>query len=267
MVVLTQVRSVPLGGAAGSVFGPAGTIIGGMLGSVAGELVANVLPAPITEGVGKLAEDIGGWFGSAWEGIKGGWVSATASIGNFFGKEGPIQRFGRFAGDNVKGGIENIQNFFGKEGPIQKAGKWFSGLGGKIMGKIGEAWTGLLDNLTSLPLDIVLAALGPLGNIFRGVLTTATEEKENQQNDGNNNFAGGFRYLGGRNAFNEYEGFQMPDGVTFVPLSSLDTSMSSSGGSTTNNLEVTVNVTGGDPQAIATEVIAEIDKLYNSVNV
>ena len=59
----------------------------------------------------------------------------------------------------------------------------------------------------------------------------------------------------------------MPDGVTFVPLSSLDTSMSSSGGSTTNNLEVTVNVTGGDPQAIATEVIAEIDKLYNSVNV
>ncbi len=256
-----------LGGALGSTFGPAGTIIGGMLGSVAGELVANVLPAPITEGVGKLAEDIGSWFGKAWDGIKGGWVSATASIGNFFGKEGPIQRFGRFAGDNVKGGVENIQKFFGEEGPIQKAGKWFSGLGGKIMDKIGEAWTGLLDNLTSLPLDIVLAALGPLGSIFRGVLTTATAEKEKQQNDVNNNFAGGFRYLGGRNAFNEYEGFQMPDGVTFVPLSSLDTGISSSRGETTNNLEVTVNVTGSDPQAIATEVIAEIDKIYRSVNV
>ena len=252
-----------LGGAAGSVFGPAGTIIGGMLGSVAGELVANVLPAPITEGVGKLAEDIGSWFGKAWEGIKGGWVSATASIGNFFGKEGPIQRFGRFAGDNVKGGVENIQKFFGKEGPIQKAGRWFSELGGKIKDGIENSWNTALDNLSNLAPGVLTFALGPL---FGPILGKMLDEGEKNKK-GTNRFAGGFSYLGGKNAFNEYEGFQMPDGVTFVPLSSLDTSMSSSGGSTTNNLEVTVNVTGGDPQAIATEVIAEIDKLYNSVNV
>ena len=249
-----------LGGAAGSVFGPAGTIIGGMLGSVAGELVANVLPAPITEGVGKLAEDIGSWFGKAWEGIKGGWVSATASIGNFFGKEGPIQRLGRFAGDNVKGGVENMQKFFGKEGPIATVANWFKELPGKVAETIQKAGQGMFDGIT-----------GAIGGVTAGILRTVglgdLADKIEGKDKETNNFAGGFRYLGGRNAFNEYEGFQMPDGVTFVPLSSLDTSMSSSGGSTTNNLEVTVNVTGGDPQAIATEVIAEIDKLYNSVNV
>ena len=250
-----------LGGAVGSVFGPAGTIIGGMLGSVAGELVANVLPAPITEGVGKLAEDIGGWFGKAWEGIKGGWVSATASIGNFFGKEGPIQRFGRFAGDNVKGGVENIQKFFGEEGPIATVANWFKELPGKVAETIQKAGQDMFAGIT-----------GAVGGFTAGILRTVglgdlADNIEGKDEDSTNNFAGGFRYLGGRNAFNEYEGFQMPDGVTFVPLSSLDTGLSSSGGETTNNLEVTVNVTGSDPQAIATEVIAEIDKIYRSVNV
>lgn len=258
-----------LGGAIGTAIGgPAGTIIGGILGDLAGNIVADILPAPITEGVGKLAEDIGGWFTGAWENIKGGWTTATGAIGNFFGKEGPIQRFGRFAGDNVKGGVENIQNFFGEEGPIQRAGKWFSELGGKIMTKLEESWNGLLDLLTSLPGKILIGALGPLGFLLNDALE---KRKKEQQEEPTPNFAGGFNILGGRTSFNEYEAIGMPDGVTYIPLTSstsLDSFMGDSPrGSTTNNLEVTVNVTGDDPKAIATEVIAEIDRIYRSVNV
>ena len=256
-----------LGGAVGSVFGPAGTIIGGMLGSVAGELVANVLPAPITEGVGKLAEDIGKWFSGVWSNVSSGWNSATKAVGDFFGKEGPIQRLGRFVGGNLKGGVQNIQNFFGDEGPIQRAGKWFGELGGKIMGKIEEAWNGMLDNLTGLPLNIILTALGPIGSVFRGVLTTATAEREKQRKESDVNFSGGFNYIGGRNSFNEYEGFRMPDGVTFIPITG-STSMAnlSGGGSrsneTTNNISITVNG-AENPQEIARQVVTILDDEYS----
>jgi hypothetical protein len=254
-----------IGGLIGSIIPGGGTVIGGIIGGIAGEIVAEVLPAPILEGVGKLAEDVGGWFSGAWSSVSSGWNSATASIGNFFGKEGPIQRFGMFAGDNVKGGVENIQKFFGEEGPIATVANWFKELPGKVAETIQKAGQDMFDGITGA-IDGVTA--GILRTVGLGDLADKIEGIEGKDEEStNNNFAGGFRYLGGRNAFNEYEGFQMPDGVTFVPLSSLDTGISSSRGETTNNLEVTVNVTGSDPQAIATEVIAEIDKIYNSVNV
>ncbi len=229
-----------IGAALGSIIPGGGTVIGGIIGSIAGEILANTLPAPILEGVGKLAEDVGGWFSGAWSNISSGWSSATKSIGDFFGKEGPIQ----------------------------KAGRWFGGLGGKIMGKIEEAWSGMLDNLTSLPLNIVLKALGPLGENFSNVLTTAKAKREEQRQDPTkNSFAGGFSYLGGRNAFNEYEGFRMPDGVTFIPITG-STSMAnlSGGGSrsneTTNNISITVNG-AENPQEIARQVVTILDDEYS----
>ena len=244
-------------------------MIGGIIGSIAGEILANTLPAPILEGVGKLAEDIGGWFSGAWSNISSGWNSATKAIGDFFGKEGPIQRLGRFVGGNLKGGVQNIQNFFGDEGPIQKAGKWFGELGGKIMGKIGEAWNGLLDNLTSIPGAMLMGALGPIfGPMLSGLLDKRKEDqKAEDDKKGANRFAGGFSYLGGRNAFNEYEGFRMPDGVTFIPITG-STSMAnlSGGGSrsneTTNNISITVNG-AENPQEIARQVVTILDDEYS----
>ena len=254
-----------LGGAIGSAFGPAGTVIGGMLGSLAGEIVADWLPAPILEGVGKLAEDIGSWFGKAWDGIKGGWVSATASIGDFFGKEGPIQRFGRFAGDNVKGGVENIQKFFGKEGPIASVGNFFKELPGKVAETIQKASESIFDGISGAVDGFSTFVLRKVG-----LNELADKIEEGDRRPPTPHFAGGFSVLGGRTSFNEYEAIGMPDGVTYIPITSstsLDGIMGgSSRGETTNNLEVTVNVTGSDPQAIATEVIAEIDKIYQSVN-
>ncbi len=256
-----------IGAALGSIIPGGGTVIGGIIGSIAGEILANTLPAPILEGVGKLAEDVGGWFGGVWESIKGGWDSATKAIGDFFGKEGPIQRLGRFVGGNLKGGVQNIQNFFGDEGPIQSVGKWFGELGGKIMGKIEEAWNGLLDNLTGLPLNVILAALGPLGSVFRGVLTTAKAKRDEERKDSDVNFSGGFNYIGGRNSFNEYEGFRMPDGVTFIPITGSTSLANLSGGSsrsneTTNNISITVNGSE-NPQEVARQVITILDTEYS----
>lgn len=256
-----------IGAAIGSIIPGGGTVIGGIIGSIAGEILANTLPAPILEGVGKLAEDIGGWFSGVWSNISSGWNSATKAIGDFFGKEGPIQRLGRFVGGNLKGGVQNIQNFFGDEGPIQSAGRWFGELGGKIMGKIEEAWNGLIDNLTSLPLNVILAALGPIGSVFRGVLTTAKAKRDKERKDSDVNFSGGFNYIGGRNSFNEYEGFRMPDGVTFIPITGSTSLANLSGGSsrsneTTNNISITVNGSE-NPQEVARQVVTILDTEYS----
>ena len=263
------------GGAAGGaalgtlVGGPVGTILGGIIGGIVGEEAVKLLSDPIIDGVTSFAGSIGNWFSGAWSNISSGWNSATKSIGDFFGEEGPIQRFGRFTGDNIKGGVQNIQNFFGEEGPIQSAGRWFGELGGKIMGKIEEAWNGLIGTLTDIPGAMLTAAIGPIfGPLLSGLLKERREEKKaEQQKDSDVNFSGGFNYIGGRNSFNEYEGFRMPDGVTFIPITgstSLANLSSSSGRSneTTNNISITVNGSE-NPQEVARQVVTILDTEYS----
>ena len=243
-----------------------GGVLGSIIGGIIGEEAVKVLGDDIIDGVMDFAGSVGGWFSDTWSNISGGWNSATGAIGDFFGKEGPIQKFGKFAGDNVKGGVENIQKFFGEEGPIATVANWFKELPGKVAETIQKAGQDMFDGITGAVGGFTTELLRNAG---LGDLADKIEGRDKQPPTPN--FAGGFNVLGGRTSFNEYEAIGMPDGVTYIPITSstsLDGIMGgSSRGETTNNLEVTVNVTGSDPQAIATEVIAEIDKIYNSVNV
>ena len=68
-----------IGGAIGTaIAGPVGTVIGGMLGDMAGRALASMpFMRPITERLGKFAEDTIKWIGTAWENIKRGFGVVT----------------------------------------------------------------------------------------------------------------------------------------------------------------------------------------------
>jgi len=262
-------------GAAG--FNPFTVAVGGVLGSIIGGIIGEeavkVLGDDIIDGVMDFAGSVGGWFSDTWSNISGGWNSATGAIGDFLGKDGPIQRFGRFVGDNIKGGIKNIQDFFSEEGPIASVGNFFKDLPAKVAETIQKAGISIFEGITGAVSGLLTGILRTIGlsELADKIEGKDEEEEDKTKTPPTPNFAGGFNVLGGRTSFNEYEAIGMPDGVTYIPITSSTSLDSITGGSSrnevVNNLEVTVNVTGDDPKAIATEVIAEIDRIYRSVNV
>lgn len=228
-----------IGGAIGTALGgPAGAIIGATLGQLVGDIISDVLPKPILEGIGKLAEDIAKWFVGLWK--------KTVSV---FSKV-----------------VKAVGDFFGPDGGLAQLGDFFYELPGKILGKLGEIATTILDSLRKFANGFVIGTL----RAFRlNELADKLEGKEDEESSPN--FSGGFQMLGGRTSFNEYEALNMPDGVTFVPLTASNTLDRFTGRgrqSTTNNLQITVNVNGiTEPQAVATAVIEEIERQYETANV
>ena len=199
-----------------------------------------ILPAPITEGIGKLAEDVGKWFGNLWSGtakfFSGAWTNTTKFIAN--------------TGRAIGGFFTSIFEFF-------------YNLPGKVLGYVKDGLETAKQALMDLPSNIWKAIVGL---VTGGGSSTPTPMPETPSR-----FSGGLSVLGGRTAFNEYEALNMPDGVTYIPLTAsntLDRFVGGGGKTTNNNMEITVNVTGTtNPQETAELVIAEIDKIYSSVNV
>ena len=272
---------VKLGGLIGTAFGPIGTAIGagvggvagGILGSIFGEQAVNALSDPIIDGITSFGENIGSFFSGLWSNISSGFSSAIEGLGNFFGSEGPIQRFARWyfsLPGNIAGGIFGaITGFFSKDGPIQKVGKFFMDLPGKVAKALSDAWSGLTSALAELPGTILSQAFGWMGGLLPDQIkdTIGLDDKE-EEREPSPNFAGGFNLIGGRTSFNEREAIGMPDGVTYIPLTSSTTLDKFVGKTieTTNNMEVTINVNGAaDPRQVAQAVIEEIDNVFKSI--
>ena len=268
-----------LGALAGSFFGPGlgtaigagvGGIAGGILGSIFGEQAVQALSDPIIDGITSFGEGIGSFFSGLWSNISSGFSSAMEGLGKFFGSEGPIQRFARWyfslPGNIAKGVFGAITGFFGEDGPIQQVGKFFFDLPGKIFSTLAELGESIFDGLRGAA---VAVPAGILRTIGFGDLADKLEGKDKEEEkEPSPNFAGGFNLIGGRTSFNEREAIGMPDGVTYIPLTSSTTLDKFVGKTieTTNNMEVTINVNGAaDPRQVAQAVIEEIDNVFKSV--
>ena len=268
-----------LGALAGSFFGPGlgtaigagvGGIAGGILGSIFGEQAVQALSDPIIDGITSFGEGIGSFFSGLWSNISSGFSSAMEGLGKFFGSEGPIQRFARWyfslPGNIAKGVFGAITGFFGEDGPIQQVGKFFFDLPGKIFSTLAELGESIFDGLRGAA---VAVPAGILRTVGFGDLADKLEGKDKEEEkEPSPNFAGGFNLIGGRTSFNEREAIGMPDGVTYIPLTSSTTLDKFVGKTieTTNNMEVTINVNGAaDPRQVAQAVIEEIDNVFKSV--
>ena len=248
--------------------GALGTLIGGFIG----EEAVNVLGDNIIDGVMGFAEQVGGFFSDLWGNISSGFSSALDGIGKFFGSEGPIQRFAKWAASlpgNIAGGIFGaITDFFGEDGALQSIGKFFFDLPGQITTRLAELGSSIFESLRGAAVALPAGALRLAG--FDGLADKleGKDSEEEEEREPSPNFAGGFNLIGGRTAFNEREAIGMPDGVTYIPLTSSTTLDKFVGKTieTTNNMEVTINVNGAaDPRQVAQAVIEEIDNVFKSV--
>ena len=268
-----------LGALAGSFFGPGlgtaigagvGGVAGGILGSIFGEQAVNALSDPIIDGITSFGEGVGSFFSGLWGNISSGFSSAMEGLGKFFGSEGPIQRFARWyfslPGNIAKGVFGAVTGFFGEDGPLQSIGKFFFDLPGQITTKLAELASGIFEGLRGAAVAVPAAILRSIGlGDFADKLEGKDSEEEKEPSP---NFAGGFNLIGGRTSFNEREAIGMPDGVTYIPLTSSTTLDKFVGKTieTTNNMEVTINVNGAaDPRQVAQAVIEEIDNVFKSV--
>ena len=249
-----------------------GAILGTLIGGIIGEEAVKALGDDIIDGVMGFAGQVGGFFSGLWGNISSGFSSALDGIGKFFGSEGPIQRFAKWVVSlpgNIAGGIFGaVTDFFGEDGPLQSIGKFFFDLPGQIATRLAELGSSIFESLrgaaVALPAGALrLAGFGGLADKLEGKDSEEEEEREPSPN-----FAGGFNLIGGRTAFNEREAIGMPDGVTYIPLTSSTTLDKFVGKTieTTNNMEVTINVNGAaDPRQVAQAVIEEIDNVFKSV--
>lgn len=226
-----------LGGAVGSVFGPAGTVIGGILGEMAGSALASMpFMAPINEGIGKLAEDIGSWLGDAWKGITG---LGGATINKL--------------GDAWRG----ITGFFGEEGPIQKSWKATMEAKDKIGQTISDGWNEFTSNIKAIPGNIWNGIKG----VFSGNNPTAT------------NVTG--RALGGAGAGWTMVGENGPEmvnlgtgSVVYPQTSWAGLGIGTGGGvsqkDVTNNVTININAPGAEffANELSAMVLNRLDEIY-----
>lgn len=164
-----------IGGLAGGtigmfVGGPVGAIVGGIIGSIVGGLVERFWPA-ITgffRGIdwGGLAGDARGWGMSImeglWGGITGGLSWFFSGIGNwlhrtfvqpfkdFFGIRSPSTLFAQFGKDIIQGLINGLYATIGG------VFNFFGGLGGRIIGAVGDGSRWLINT----GIDILNGLLG-----------------------------------------------------------------------------------------------------------
>ena len=179
-----------LGGAIGSLFGPAGTFVGAALGQQLGDAVAGFLGPGVLEAVGKFVEDIGNFFGSLWDGAIGLGKGFVEGFQWFFSDEGPIASIGKFLYEipgnilktiqdkfeEVKQGfadlpgnlLNGIKNFFGGSGDGNDTdGKALGGVGSGItlVGENGPELVNLGSGANVIPNSSLMGGL--YGN-FRG---------------------------------------------------------------------------------------------------
>ena len=269
-----------LGGLVGTFFGPGlgtaigagvGGIAGGVLGSIFGEQAVNALSDPIIDGITSFGESVGSFLSGIWSNVSSGFSSAMEGLGKFFGSEGPIQRFARWyfslPGNIASGVFGAVTGFFGEDGPLQSIGKFFFDLPGQITTRLAELGSSIFESLrgaaVALPAGALrLAGFNDLADKLEG------KDSDEEEKEPSPNFAGGFNLIGGRTSFNEREAIGMPDGVTYIPLTSSTTLDKFVGKTieTTNNMEVIINVNGAaDPRQVAQAVIEEIDNVFKSV--
>ena len=245
------------GGAAGGALlgtslGPVGTVIGGILGGIVGEEAVKMLSDPIIDGIGDLADKMGGFFKGLWSKVTGG----AGQLGNF-----------------IKGGWENIVNFFGEDGPIQSTARWFTDLPGKIGNTLKEAWGRITQAIMDTPTWLLTALLGPLG-LAGGALRDILSGNQSGAADKLGVDDPEKKSLGGRVMFNEKGTGEigiLPMGTTFITPSSMPQVLSAMGGRSqageiNNNIVVNVYSDGGSTNEVADAVIARIDEVYRSLS-
>ena len=245
------------GGAAGGALlgtslGPVGTVIGGILGGIVGEEAVKMLSDPIIDGIGDLADRMGGFFKGLWSKVTGG----AGQLGNF-----------------IKGGWENIVNFFGEDGPIQSTARWFTDLPGKIGNTLKEAWGRITQAIMDTPTWLLTALLGPLG-LAGGALRDILSGNQSGAADKLGVDDPEKKSLGGRVMFNEKGTGEigiLPMGTTFITPSSMPQVLSAMGGRSqageiNNNIVVNVYSDGGSTNEVADAVIARIDEVYRSLS-
>lgn len=222
-----------LGGALGSFFGPAGTIIGGMLGEMAGSALASApFMAPINEGIGKLAEDIGGWLGKKWQEVVG---------------------FGQQSWSKMGEAWEGITGFFGEEGPIQKSWRWVGDVKDKVGGWMQTGWNEFVDNIKSIP-----------GNIWQGTRDLLPWTGKNGRSLGG---AGTGWTLVGENG---PEMANLGTGSVVYPQSSWAGMGIGKGGfsqrEVTNNITININAPGAELFAdeLTSTLVSRLDELFET---
>ena len=234
-----------------------GGILGSIVGGIIGEEAVRALGDNIIDGVTDFAKNIGGWFSDTWGNISGGWNTATGAIGDFFGKDGPIQRFGRFAGGNLQGGIENVNDFFGEEGPIQTVFGFVTSLPGEIVENIKTSFDTIKEKFTELPGQIWDSLSAGFGSLF------GLEKKDPLDQ----------RFLGGVGSGMTLVGENGPElvnlgsGSVVTPMTSfagLGLSGNSSAAPSVNNVVINVNAPGADEFAdqLSVQVIEKLDELF-----
>ena len=242
-----------VGGAAlGSVLGPIGGLVGGILGGIVGEEAVKKLSDPIIDGIGNLADKMGGFFKGLWSKVTGG----AGQLGNF-----------------IKEGWENIVNFFGEDGPIQSTARWFTDLPGKIGNTLKAAWGRITQAIMDTPTWLLTALLGPLG-LAGGALRDILSGDQSGAADKLGVDDPEKKSLGGRVMFNEKGTGEigiLPMGTTFITPSSMPQVLSAMGGRSqageiNNNIVVNVYSDGGSTDEVADAVIARIDEVYRSLS-
>ena len=243
-------------GAAGA--NPLTVAIGGALGSIVGGIIGEeavkVLGDNIIDGVTDFAKNVGGWFSDTWSNISGGWNSALKAIGDFLGKDGPIQRFGRFIGGLFQKGADKVGDFFGEEGPIQTIFGFVTSLPGEIVENIKTSFETIKEKFTELPGKIWDSLSSGFGSLF------GLEKKDG-------------KFLGGVGSGMTLVGENGPElvnlgsGSVVTPMTSfagLGLSGSNSVAQPVNNVVINVNAPGADEFAdqLSIQVIEKLDELF-----
>jgi hypothetical protein len=225
-----------LGGVIGSIFGPAGTIIGGTLGQIAGDALASApFMAPVTEGVGKLAEDIGSWLGDAWKGITG---------------------FGGQIGGKLGEAWKGITGFFGEEGPIQMTWKRATEIKDNVASMISSGWDNFKSTVVGIP--------GAVGKVFVDFFTNRGGQPGRSLGG-----AGGGLTLVGEN------GPELVDlgtaSVVYPQTSFAGLGLEGRGGGVaqkdvTNNVTININAPGAEffANEMSRMVLAKLDEIYDN---
>jgi hypothetical protein len=220
---------------AGSVFGPLGTAIGGVIG---GGMA--LMDSGVRDAVGKSIADFTSGLGKSIQEL---WTKLSEGGQKFIG--GILQGLGKAATSMVE--------FFTKTLPSW----WLRGmqtiyieLPKKLLDFVKELGVGLVKSVTEFN----------LGNAISGLITAAREKLTGQRALGGSVFGGG-TYLVGENG---PELFSPISNGTIIPNRSLSSSSSSSSRS---NVSMTYNITvngGGNAQEIASMVRAEIQRSWES---
>ncbi len=225
-----------LGGAVGSIFCTAGTIIGGALGQIAGDALASApFMAPVTEGVGKLAEDIGSWLGDAWKGITG---------------------FGGQIGGKLGEAWQGITGFFGEEGPIQMTWKRATEIKDNVASMISSGWDEFKSTVVGIP--------GAVGKVFVDFFTNRGGQPGRSLGG-----AGGGLTLVGEN------GPELVDlgtaSVVYPQTSFAGLGLGGRGGGVaqkdvTNNVTININAPGAEffANEMSRMVLAKLDEIYDN---